>query len=104
MNSENIKKVTNQAIAGIRLTSADGHQGRDWFTCCVTFSSMVIRWTRSSARCCPDKAAFEYADASDFWAHNLITVNKNDDHNKNSESGCSHMSSRKNISRLAQML
>ena len=34
---------------------------RDWFVSCVTFSSTVIRCTRSAARCSAGNDVFRYA-------------------------------------------
>src|SRR5689334_8531872 len=41
---------------------------RDWFVNCVTFSSTVMRCTRSAARCSAGNAGFRYAGGAAFWA------------------------------------
>src|ERR1700724_3159094 len=41
---------------------------RDWLVSWVTFSSTVMRCTRSAARCSAGNAGFRYGGGSEFWA------------------------------------
>src|SRR5690348_7349594 len=49
---------------------------RDWLVNWVTFSSTVMRWTRSAARCSGGKEGLRYAGGSKFCAYAQLAIRK----------------------------
>src|SRR2546421_9309270 len=49
---------------------------RDWLVSWVTFSSTVMRCTRSAARCSAGKAGFRYGGGSEFWACARLAIRR----------------------------